>query len=1252
MPNKETTTKFKVDISELKKNITEANRLIRLNNSEFKAASAGMDKWSDNANGLTAKLKQLNGNLDQEKVKLKSLEEQYKLVCDAQGKDSKGAQDLLIKINNQKAAISKTENQINTYTAKLKDVEEQNKKSESATEKLSTAIKNQEEQLGKLKSKYAEVILTEGKNSEKAKELKSEIEKLSTELNKNKTSLNNAKTSADKFDKSLDKVEESSTETANSGLSTFNVALGNLAADGLAKALEKTKELVTEVVEVGKSFESSMSNVAAISGANKEELSALTDKAKEMGANTIFSASEASDAMSYMAMAGWKTEDMLNGISGVLDLAASSGSDLATTSDIVTDALTAMGYGAKSAGQLADVMAATASNANTNTEMMGETFKYAAAVAGALGYKMEDVALATGIMANAGIKGSQAGTALRSIITRLSTDAGASNKSLGALGTLTHKLGVEFYNADGSARDLGAVLSDTRKAWKGLTDEEKTNYAKKIAGQEAISGFLALMNTEEKDYNKLTKAIKNSNGASKKMSDTMQNNLDGDMKALNSKIESIQIKLYEKFSPALRQGVEDLEKFAESAEAQEMLEDLGEVLADLAEDGIDAIEWVLTNLDKIVPILKGIGTELLIVFAAKKLSSFISSVANMVTTFKSLKTATEGATTAQKLLNIAQKSNPIGLVISIIGGLVTAFTTLTDVMGDAEDESKKDFTPETTEAKRQVDELAQSWKDFKTARDEAIQDTQGQWDYYDKLNRELQGLIDKNGKVKKKDKERAEFIVNTLNDALGKEIVKIKGLKVEYQKSAKAVEKLMQKEKARAMLSAYEQSYTDAIKYTAEGSDTKKAYDTSYKAYQKAVNEYKKASKELEKAQKKAEKSLENPAKGNYGEDAKKALAAKEKYDKAKTNLYGNGKEDGILKTWEKARNAYNEALNTVTNYEKLNEAILSNNSTRINNYLGAIAGNFKSFGSATYYELLTQRNNYKSAFDKIKQAFKNGAEGVTDEQVKQAEFLYKQANKEFKKADKQYSSGTQNIFKSVNQKAKKGGKDLVDAVDYNSGATAKATYKGLIKVKEKGVSGAKSATNATAKAIKDNSDKVSNAAKDTMKGAAKSAKSVKTYSIGSNFINGIISAFKNNKLLRKIVDGATNIAKKAYGTVKKWLGIESPSKKTKELGKYFMMGFDVGADEESKKTQANLKKRFGDVVKSAQSSVTGTDLPVNLNVPNSINRSKNSGQANSGNTVVNNYYYHNYTQNNTSPKALDELTIYRQSKNLLNLNK
>lgn len=329
---------------------------------------------------------------------------------------------------------------------------------------------------------------------------------------------------------------------------TSGIGFGAMAAIG-SKAVSVVenglKSLTTGTISAGTNFENAMSSVASISGATGNDLKELTSKAKQMGATTQFSATEAANAMEYMAMAGWKTKDMVSGIGGIMNLAAASGSDLARTSDIVTDALTAFGKSASDSGTFADVMAAASSNANTNVEMMGETFKYVGAAAGAMGYSIQDIALATGLMANSGIKGSEAGTALRSVITRMAKPTKESSAAM-------KKLGLSMTDSKGRMKSFGTIMKDMRKGMKGMTEDQKASYAAMLGGQEAMSGVLAIANASEKDFNKLSKAIDNSKNAAQNMAKVKLDNLKGDVTILQSSMEGLGITIFDQVGGNLR----------------------------------------------------------------------------------------------------------------------------------------------------------------------------------------------------------------------------------------------------------------------------------------------------------------------------------------------------------------------------------------------------------------------------------------------------------------------------------------------------------------------------------------------------------------------------------------------------------------------------------------------------------------------------------------------------------------------------
>ncbi|WP_422122934.1 phage tail tape measure protein [Planococcus sp. X10-3] len=298
------------------------------------------------------------------------------------------------------------------------------------------------------------------------------------------------------------------------------------------------------IIGTGMAFDDSMAKVSAVSGATGEDLQALRDTAKEMGATTRYSASEAADGLNFMAMAGWNTEQMVSGLPGVLSLAAASGADLATTSDIVTDALTAFGLEAKDSGKFADILAAASSKANTDVVMLGESFKYVAPLAGAMNYAAEDVSVALGLMANAGIKGSQAGTSLKTMLANL---ASPTSKMSGAM----DDLGISLTNSDGSMKTLDEVMGDLRTSFADLDEVQQAQYASTIFGKEAMAGSLAIINASEDSYDGLSEAINNSEGAAATMAETMENTLGGKLRSIQSATEGVAIGFYEEMLPAL-----------------------------------------------------------------------------------------------------------------------------------------------------------------------------------------------------------------------------------------------------------------------------------------------------------------------------------------------------------------------------------------------------------------------------------------------------------------------------------------------------------------------------------------------------------------------------------------------------------------------------------------------------------------------------------------------------------------------------
>lgn len=430
---------------------------------------------------------------------------------------------------------------------------------------------------------------------------------------------------------------------------------------GAAAAAAAVAAVTTASFSVGAGFEEQMSAVQAISMSSREEMELLNKKAKELGESTSFSAAEVGQGLEYMAMAGWKTEDMMAGIDGVLNLAAASGEELGEVSDIVTDAMTAFGMGTDQVERFADVLAAASSNSNTNVSMMGETFKYVAPVAGALGYEVEDTAVAIGLMANSGIKASQAGTALRSMMSRMT-------KPTKEVQTAMDMLNLSLTDGDGNMKSFLEIQKDIREGFRGMSEAQAAETASMLAGQEAMSGLLAIVNASDEDFDKMTVAIGNSAGAAERMAGIRLDNLKGDMTILQSAAEGFGIELYENLSGPARELVQygtefigDMTKEIGSkfpTARREVLE-FAESMRSMAEPLLKVGGWFLDNPGAIAGPIAGIGTAVTVYKAASGVMSLASALG---------------------------KLNPVGMGIMALGGVVAVITGIgTAIKKSAED---------------------------------------------------------------------------------------------------------------------------------------------------------------------------------------------------------------------------------------------------------------------------------------------------------------------------------------------------------------------------------------------------------------------------------------------------------------------------------------------------------------------------------------------------------------------------------------
>lgn len=688
--------------------------------------------------------------------------------------------------------------------------------------------------------------------------------------------------------------------------------------------------------KVGSGFESAMSKVSAISGATGNDFDLLSDKAKEMGAKTKFSASESASALQYMAMAGWDTKAMLNGIDGIMNLAAADGLDLATTSDIVTDAITAFGLKASDSSHFADVLAKASSSANTNVSMLGESFKYVAPLAGTMGYSVEDISLALGLMANASVKGSMAGTSLKTALANL---AAPTDEMCGVM----EKYNLSLADSEGKALPLVEVLKKLREKFGGLSEEEQAAAASTLFGKEAMSGMLAIINSSDSDFKNLQENINNADGAAESMATTMQDNLQGQITILKSGLEGLGIEIYEDLQePLMNAAIKAQEYVGKLTTAftdggiDGLVEEAGTILADIATqaanaapqmitaavsfiksfvrgiknnksqlktaakeivtalvDGLvsllpkeiqkpvesalkeikksfengglkeaiktvgniiencgkvivnitkavlppftSAIDFAADNLDIIIPLLtagvaayKGwqivgaittlITTHTAAVTAEGIAENITAMAAGTATAAYSVKSVAVGvmtgkiglATAAQWLWNAAMNANPIGLVIIAVTALAGVIAALT--LCQEENISNTDVIVKSAEERRQaVDDEKQSYDKLRQSQKEEADANLAQVDRVKELYGELDILTDSNGHVKDANKDRVNFILKEMNEALGTEY-KLTGNQIaKYDELKKSIDEVIASRQAEILLDSNRDVYQQAL---------------------------------------------------------------------------------------------------------------------------------------------------------------------------------------------------------------------------------------------------------------------------------------------------------------------------------------------------------------------------------------------------------------------------------------------------------
>lgn len=838
---------------EFRRALTAATGALREVESSSKLVDEQFRGQRNTMEALRAQHEVLNNALAARKRKEEELGKALENAKRNQENVGKGLEKLLGKWDEENEKLEELKK---TYGESSEEVKEQEEKVKELSDAMERGNRNYETAGNRIQRWQTQL------NSAQAETLRANraLEENERYLGEAEQATDHCATSIDRFG---NRVRESGENLEDSGQAVsdwadkFKSAVVNkgvsMMADAIGNTVDKMKEVAAYAIDVGKSFEAAMAEVAAVSGATGNDLNALTEKAKEMGASTKFSATESAEAMNYMAMAGWKTEDMLNGIGGIMSLAAASGEDLAATSDIVTDALTAFGLSASDSGHFSDVLAAASSNANTNVSMLGETFKYCAPIAGTFGFSVEDTAEAIGLMGNSSIKASQAGTAMRALLTSLAGEVTFTGKAIG-------EVTIRTKETDGSMRNLGEILTDCREAFGQMTDSEKSANAEALVGKNAMSGFLAVMNAAPKDIEKLNGALTNCDGAAAQMAETMQDNLQGKVTILQSTLEGLGISAYEKFSGPLQDAAEEATGIIEELTEKMNNGDLGrafEILAESLGDNVDVLDdvadgliWIIEHGDLIIATLKGIATGMLMYKAVSGITSVISAL-------QAMRTALVAAESAQAALNLAQLANPVALVTAGVAALGVALVSLANSgmkrtkteAGKAADEAEN-LADRMADLKERVEEQADA------QREEAMATT-AQYKNYEAMSNKIYELNDaiKSGAMTEAEattaKAQMSYYVQKLNSempGLSLEIDKQTGL---IKQGKEATDQYITSMKNKAIASVIEGQLTELYEQqakaqiegiAAEGRKADyhdKAADAAKKAalYQEAYNE-------------------------------------------------------------------------------------------------------------------------------------------------------------------------------------------------------------------------------------------------------------------------------------------------------------------------------------------------------------------------------------------------------------------------------
>ena len=764
------------------------------------------------------------------------------------------------------------------------------------------------------------------------------------------------------------KVFLDSSATAGQKITGLANAMGNVGSVLNKSVTVPLAGVGVAAVKTSMDFEKAMSAVKAVSGATQTEFEQLRQKAIDLGASTTFSATEVADAMTEMAKAGWSSQQIMAGMQGVLDATAASGEELSTVATIVADAITTFGLSAEDSTRVADLLAQSANAGTIGVYDLGESFKYIGPVAKTMNFSIEDVTTAITALSMSGIKGSQAGTTLRTMFARLV-------KPTDNVKIAMKELGIVLTDGEGNFKDMNTILAEMRSTFQTLTPEQQTYYATVLAGQEGMSGLTSLLGMTQEEYDKVADSMKNATGVAKETAEVMQDNLAGAVEQLGGAVESAGIAIGNKLTPYIRK-------------ATEFVNDAVDAFNDLSDEEQDNIIKMGLFAASVGPVLT-VGSKLLktLTNVGKGFVTFNSEISLFVQAVGLSKRGMEDAAmqtgTLYKGLQALKSGfsgllNPIGLTITAVTALVGLWAA-EQVLYDKRIEKLAEETESEKWLTEAINEQAEARKKSQESVQESIDSAQEEAAYTQSLVDKLKEVVDETGRVKDGKQGYAQFIVGELSNALGQEISLVDGQIQGYSDLMASIDETIEKKKALAIQESIHEDYTQAVKEQAEA-------QRNYSERLMEVSENEQKVADAEKERDEALKALRDSQTGVYGstkltkeeqEKLSEAYArATREYEVASKEL--DNSKDSLDKATE-SMEYYNQI---VQNYEGLSAALVSGSAEEISLALAKVQESFLTAETATRESLEGQAETIREKYEEMQNALAEGVPGVTQEMV------------------------------------------------------------------------------------------------------------------------------------------------------------------------------------------------------------------------------------------------------------------------------